>query len=88
MNIIQTESNHPIVECISSVNFLRYPVLPMFFINVLSLAEAISVIEPRTKPNNIPANVEIADAIGWIWAKVNFAENGNAMIQNATEAKR
>ncbi|GKP74788.1 hypothetical protein NUBL8594_05080 [Klebsiella pneumoniae] len=61
---MQTESNHPIVECISSVNLRRYPVLPIFFMSVLSLADAIKVIEPNTKPNKIPANVEIADAIG------------------------
>lgn len=72
-----TSNNEPIVRWSLFTNLGRCPVNVVFFTNVLSLADANSVIDAITKPNKTPDIVETADAIGCI----SFAERAATVGQ-------
>lgn len=62
--IAQTSNNQPIVECILFSISGKYPVRVVFRTKVFDFDDEINVMEAMTKPNIIPAKVDIADAIG------------------------
>lgn len=65
-NTMQTISNQAIIRCRRETSLGRYLVFCVFCTSALSFADASSVTEAITKPNNIPATVATVDAIGCI----------------------